>query len=110
MYKKLLNAKPSPGVLQRGYDVLGGYLSPVNDAYSKPGLAPAVHRVAMCRAAATSSPLVMVDAWEAQQPDYVRTLRVLERLAQGLNAEVEATPSVPGVCTSSNPDVLKCTI
>ena len=30
--------------LQEGFDVLGGYLSPVNDAYGKPDLAPATHR------------------------------------------------------------------
>ena len=33
--------------MQAGYSVLGGYLSPVNDAYSKEGLAPAKHRIAM---------------------------------------------------------------
>lgn len=31
---------------QEGYDVLGGYMSPVGDAYSKPELAPARHRCA----------------------------------------------------------------
>lgn len=31
--------------LQEGFDVLGGYLSPVNDAYGKPDLAPATHRL-----------------------------------------------------------------
>ena len=54
--------------LQLGYDVWGGYLSPVGDAYAKPGLAPAQHRLAMCAAAADSSPLTMVDHWEACQP------------------------------------------
>ena len=32
--------------LQEGFDVLGGYMSPVNDAYGKPDLAPATHRSA----------------------------------------------------------------
>ncbi|KFM27235.1 Nicotinamide mononucleotide adenylyltransferase 1 [Auxenochlorella protothecoides] len=64
----------------QGYDVLGGYLSPVSDAYWKEGLAPAAHRVAMAQAAAASSDFVMVDAWEAAQPHYTRTLVELQRV------------------------------
>ncbi len=47
--------------LQAGYDVLGGYLSPVNDGYGKPGLLPAAHRLRMCELAADAAPAVMVD-------------------------------------------------
>ena len=64
--------------------VVGAYLSPVNDGYRKEALAPAAHRVAMCRAAAADSPLLMVDAWEAEQPAYVRTLAVLRRVREAL--------------------------
>ena len=53
----------------------GGYLSPVADAYSKPSLAPAQHRVEMCRLAAQESDGLMVDAWEAGRPGYTRTLQ-----------------------------------
>lgn len=63
----------------------GGYMSPVNDAYRKPGLVPAAHRVAMCKAAATASTLVMVDSWESQQPQYVRTLHVLQHIQTALS-------------------------
>lgn len=35
--------------LQAGFDVLGGYLSPVNDGYGKAGLASGVHRIAMAQ-------------------------------------------------------------
>jgi hypothetical protein len=35
--------------VQEGFDVLGGYMSPVNDAYGKPDLAPATHRSAAAR-------------------------------------------------------------
>lgn len=52
---------PSPLNAQRGYDVLGGYLSPVHEGYGKPGLASAEQRCAMAEAAAATSPLVMVD-------------------------------------------------
>ncbi len=62
-------------------------MSPVNDAYSKKGLAPAQHRVEMCRLAAQTSDIAMVDSWEAEQPTYQRTLMVLQRLEQALNEQ-----------------------
>lgn len=34
-----------------GYQLLGGYFSPVSDAYNKPGLALAEHRVRMLQLA-----------------------------------------------------------
>ena len=46
--------------VQEGYDVLGGYMSPVHDSYAKKGLAPAWHRAAMCQLAAETSPIIMV--------------------------------------------------
>ena len=64
--------------------MVGAYLSPVNDGYRKAGLAPSQHRVAMCQAAAADSQLCMVDAWEAGQPGYVRTLAVMRGLKQRL--------------------------
>lgn len=42
-------------LFQAGFDVLGGYLSPVNDAYWKQGLARGVHRVRMCQLATADS-------------------------------------------------------
>lgn len=74
---------------KRGYDVLGGYLSPVNDAYKKPGLAPARDRVAMARAAASSSTWIMVDSWEAEQPHYQRTLAVLRNVESRLHQALD---------------------
>lgn len=59
-------------------------MSPVGDAYSKKGLAPGRDRVAMCEAAAAAAPLVMVDAWEARQQGYTRTLAVLRHVQQEL--------------------------
>ncbi|KAL3651313.1 hypothetical protein CASFOL_004315 [Castilleja foliolosa] len=60
--------------------VIGGYMSPVNDAYKKKDLIRAEHRVAMCELACKSSDFVMVDAWEASQSAYQRTLTVLSRV------------------------------
>lgn len=77
---------------QEGYDVLGGYISPVNDAYAKPGLAPAQHRVRMAELAVASSPLIMVDSWEAAQPGYSRTLTVMQRVLHKSEESLTGSP------------------
>lgn len=67
---------------RRGYYVCGSYLSPVSDTYSKPGLAPSRHRVAMCQLAARDTETVMVSEWEARRPEYTNTLKVLRYVEQ----------------------------
>eukprot|EP00884_Botryococcus_braunii_P020793 jgi/Botrbrau1/7398/Bobra.0316s0039.1 len=74
-------------------------MSPVNDNYRKPGLVPAPQRVQMCEAAASVSPLVMVDGWESQQQQYVRTLHVLQRIQRCLHDHL---PSTTGEGVSSS--------
>ena len=64
--------------------MLGGYLSPVNAGYQKAGLARAEDRLRMCELAAKDSALVLVDAWEATQPGYQRTLPVLQHFTAAL--------------------------
>lgn len=59
------------------YQVIGGFCSPVSDAYGKAGLAPAVHRLQMCRLAVEDSPWIVNDEWEANQPNWVTTVAVL---------------------------------
>jgi hypothetical protein len=49
------------------FEIIGAYFSPVSDAYAKPGLAPAHHRVKMCELAVLDSNWIMVDPWEATQ-------------------------------------------
>lgn len=68
-----------------GFHVVGGYMSPVNNAYGKQGLILAEHRIRMCELAVEGLPLLMVDPWEALQPNYQRTLNVLARVADGLH-------------------------
>ncbi|KAJ3672109.1 hypothetical protein LUZ60_006830 [Juncus effusus] len=68
----------------RGFVVLCGYISPVNDAYKKKDLISAVHRVKMCQLACKSSSFIMVDSWEAKQSSYQRTLTVLSRVQGSL--------------------------
>ncbi|XP_027127329.1 nicotinamide/nicotinic acid mononucleotide adenylyltransferase [Coffea arabica] len=67
-----------------GFCVIGGYMSPVNDAYKKKGLISAEHRLAMCNLACRSSEFVMADPWEANQSTYQRTLTVLSRIKSAL--------------------------
>lgn len=69
---------------QRGYAVLGGYMSPVNDAYKKKDLLPAVDRIRFCELASKSSSFVMADRWEAMQKGFQRTLTVLKRVKDSL--------------------------
>ncbi|KAI3496812.1 hypothetical protein L1887_39189 [Cichorium endivia] len=64
----------------KGFNVVGGYMSPVNDAYQKKGLLPSEHRIAMCQLACNSSKFVMVDTWEAKQSSFQRSLTVLSRI------------------------------
>ncbi|CAH9139872.1 unnamed protein product [Cuscuta epithymum] len=68
----------------QGFCVIGGYMSPVNDAYKKKGLISAKHRIAMCHLACKSSEFVMVDQWEASQNTYQHTLTVLSRIKLSL--------------------------
>ncbi|CAN1133526.1 Nicotinamide/nicotinic acid mononucleotide adenylyltransferase [Linum perenne] len=63
-----------------GYRVIAGYMSPVTDAYKKPGLISAEHRLRMCELACESSDFIMVDPWEANQSTYQRSLTVLRRI------------------------------
>ena len=109
--------------VKAGIDVYGAYLSPVHDAYQKPGLVDARHRVEMCRRAVASSTFVMVDGWEAAQVGYTRTLHVLDsidarlRAAEGgadedggvrpLTPSTPSTPSTPRTVLVCGADVLE---
>ena len=68
---------------RRGHEVLGGYMSPVNDSYGKAGLVGSAHRLEMCRRATAHSPLIMVSPWEAQAAVWQPTLAVV-RHVQGV--------------------------
>jgi nicotinamide mononucleotide adenylyltransferase len=71
---------------ETSFEVVGGYLSLVNDAYKKPGLAPSVHRYNMCRLACDkTSDWLMVDPFEARSKDYVPTAPVLDHFDDEIN-------------------------
>ncbi|KAJ5665791.1 Nicotinamide/nicotinic acid mononucleotide adenylyltransferase [Penicillium maclennaniae] len=68
------------------FELLGGYLSPVSDAYRKAGLASADHRVAMCQLAVDqTSDWLMVDTWEPTQKNYQPTALVLDHFDYEIN-------------------------
>ncbi|KAJ3252385.1 hypothetical protein HK103_001598 [Boothiomyces macroporosus] len=69
------------------FEIIGGYFSPVSDAYAKPGLAPWQHRVNMCALACQDSTWIMVDSWEPSQVDYIRTAKVLDHFNEYLNKD-----------------------
>ncbi|KAB5566496.1 putative nicotinamide mononucleotide adenylyltransferase [Coniochaeta sp. 2T2.1] len=73
------------------FEVIGGWLSPVSDAYKKVGLAAGHHRVTMCAAAVEHSSWLMVDPFETAvrnsdgEPVYVPTARVLDHFDHQIN-------------------------
>ncbi|KAK5156827.1 hypothetical protein LTR04_005534 [Oleoguttula sp. CCFEE 6159] len=72
--------------LDTSYEVVGGYLSPVGDAYKKLGLAAAEHRIKMCELAVSSS-WITVDPWEPLHKEYLPTADVLDHFDQEINKE-----------------------
>jgi nicotinamide mononucleotide adenylyltransferase len=82
--------------VETDFEIVGGYLSPVSDAYKKMGLAPAEHRIRMCELAVGSSKWVDVDPWEAVQPDYVLTAKVLDHFDHEINEVLGGVEDVDG--------------
>ncbi|KAL9603843.1 MAG: hypothetical protein Q9219_000952 [cf. Caloplaca sp. 3 TL-2023] len=79
------------------FEVIGGYLSPVSDAYRKAGLASAQHRVSMTRIATEqSSKWLDVDPWEADQKEYQPTALVLDHFEQEINVVQRGIATLDG--------------
>jgi nicotinate (nicotinamide) nucleotide adenylyltransferase len=71
---------------ETSYEVLGGFFSPVGDAYKKAGLASAQHRINMTRIAVEdSSEWIGVDPWEPLHKEYLPTVKVLDHFDHELN-------------------------
>ncbi|KAF1953045.1 nicotinamide mononucleotide adenylyltransferase 1 [Byssothecium circinans] len=78
------------------YEVVGGFFSPVGDAYKKAGLAPAHHRINMTRIAVQdSSKWIGVDPWEPLHKEYLPTVKVLDHFNYELN-DVMGGIATPG--------------
>ncbi|USP79655.1 glycoside hydrolase family 5 protein [Curvularia clavata] len=68
------------------FEVVGGFFSPVGDAYKKAGLASAQHRINMTRIAVQdSSTWIGVDPWEPLHKEYLPTVKVLDHFDHELN-------------------------
>ncbi|PSN75200.1 nicotinamide mononucleotide adenylyltransferase 1 [Corynespora cassiicola Philippines] len=68
------------------FEVIGGFFSPVGDAYKKAGLASAYHRINMTRIAVRdSSSWISVDPWEPLHKEYLPTVKVLDHFDYELN-------------------------
>jgi len=81
----------------KGFDVIGGYLSVVSDAYKKKGLAPAHHRIRMCELATEhASKWLMVDPWEGESPSYITTARVLDHFDYEINQKMGGIECIDG--------------
>lgn len=59
------------------YLVVGGIISPVNDAYGKKELAAAAHRCAMVQLAIRNTPWIRLDTWESDQDRWIETVKLL---------------------------------
>ncbi|KAJ9268044.1 hypothetical protein DTO021C3_8860 [Paecilomyces variotii] len=68
------------------FEVVGGYLSPVSDAYQKAGLVEGIHRIHMCQLAVQTSKWINIDPWEAIQPEYMPTAKVLDHFEHEINS------------------------
>lgn len=67
--------------------VLGGYVSPVHDAYGKSSLVSGLHRMMMCEKAVQRSSWIQVSTWELQQNNWVPTVDVLENMRLELSKD-----------------------
>lgn len=71
------------------YKVIGGIITPVSDAYGKRSLVSSQHRLEMCRLASENHPFVTVESWEATNPLWTPTLKVLQHFKAQLQADEE---------------------
>ncbi|KAJ6629955.1 Nicotinamide/nicotinic acid mononucleotide adenylyltransferase 1, partial [Pseudolycoriella hygida] len=55
------------------HQVIGGIISPANDAYKKPGLISSTHRCAMIKGVLQTSDWIRLSDWECKQEDFTRT-------------------------------------
>ena len=71
------------------FELIGGYFSPVSDAYKKEGLAPARHRLNMVKLACEeTSDRWDVDGWEAFRVEYTPTALVLDHFDYEINTRL----------------------
>jgi len=90
--------KAKERIEKESFEVVGGFLSPVNDAYDKPGLLSATHRCAMVELAVADCSWLNITSWEAAQPQYKRTIEVIHQLRTELAQWYKKPVRVMWVC------------
>lgn len=98
----------------KGLDVLGGVISPVNDAYPKKELAASNHRVKMVDLALENYDFVKCSKWEVEQGEWTRTRavldhyngQVLDAIKNELGAKPEWLPSTLPTSEETAPRLL----
>jgi len=83
-----------------GFEVIGGYLSPVADAYQKKGLVGAIDRTNMAILACEDSEWIMVDTWEPSKPKWTPTVEVLTHFHKEVHNICNQDVNVIFVCGS----------
>lgn len=71
---------------QGQYEVIGGIVSPVHDAYGKKGLVSQTHRLEMLKIALKTSEWIRISEWESQQEAWTRTRNTLQYHKNYLNS------------------------
>lgn len=66
--------------VERKFEIVGGFITPVSDGYGKKGLEKSLHRVNMCKEAVEDSDWIAVDTWESDQAEWKPTLQVLKHI------------------------------
>jgi nicotinamide mononucleotide adenylyltransferase len=67
--------------------IVGGFISPVHDAYGKKDLAQAEHRIEMVKRALETSDWINLDDWEVRQHGWTRTRECMDRMYSELNKQ-----------------------
>ena len=75
-YGHLLMLENTKNQIEDKFQVVVGYISPVNQEYGKPGLADTEHRLNMCNLGVQNSNWIHVDPWEIKlEPEDTKKLR-----------------------------------
>ena len=91
----------------KGIDVLGGIISPVNDAYQKKGLISSQHRTKMVELAVQNYDLVRCSKWETEQGEWIRTRRALDEYSNQIAQMVKTgngPPWLPSLALGEDED------
>jgi len=79
-------------LMQNDFDVIGGFASPVSDAYAKKGLAPIHHRLEMVDLALRSSSWIALDRWEGENAQWTPTVAVMRHFQAEVDRCVGTDP------------------